>query len=140
MRGLQAVCGRARGGPEDRLCLPVDGKYLSDSPPNVNLAAIRHGISLAGVRALLTTHSHQDHLDPCVLAAGRVDGSPMHVYCNRRVAELLPIYQQFNRFVDPQRLSLHLHTMEPIENCEGEDGAFSLTAHATSCSGAGAAT
>ena len=114
-------------------CLLVDRKYLFDLPPNVNLAAIQQGISLAGVRHLFITHSHQDHLDPCVLAAtGRVEGPPLHVYCNRRVAELLPIYQQFNRFFDPQRLSLEVHAMEPLETCGGGDEAFTLTALAAS--------
>lgn len=127
-------CVAARGeGLRIGSCLLVDGKYLFDLPPNVNLAAIQQGISLAGVRHLFITHSHQDHLDPCVLAAkGRVDGPALHVYCNRRVAELLPIYQQFNRFFDPQGLNLRMHVMEPLQSCQGEDGAFSLTALAAS--------
>jgi phosphoribosyl 1,2-cyclic phosphate phosphodiesterase len=107
----------------------VDRKCLFDLPPGVNVAAIRHGISLDEVRHLFITHSHQDHLDPCVLAAkGRVNGPPLHIYCNRRVAELLPIYQQFNRFFDIQRLSLDIHTIEPLESRKSEDETFTITA------------
>ncbi|HCU37699.1 MAG TPA: hypothetical protein DGT21_20370 [Armatimonadetes bacterium] len=114
-------------------CLLVDRTYLFDLPPGVNVSAIRHGVSLAGVRHLFITHSHQDHLDPCVLAAaGRVDGPPLQVHCNKRVIDLLPAYQQFNRFFDPQKLNLHFRTMQPLDVHDDEGGAFSLTALAAS--------
>jgi len=110
-------------------CLLVDRKYLFDLPPNVAMAAIQCGISLADVTHLFITHSHQDHLDPCVLAAtGRVDGPPLHLYCNRRTAELLPVYQQFNRFFDPERLNLHINVLEPLDTVGCEDDEFVLSA------------
>ncbi len=121
----------AQQGKRGRIgsCILVDGKYLFDIPPNVNLAAIHLGISLAEVGHLFITHSHQDHLDPGVLAAtGRVDGPPLHIYCNRRVAELLPVYQQFNRFFDPERLNLHINVLEPLDSVGGAEDEFSLTA------------
>ena len=110
-------------------CMLVDRRYLFDLPPNAGLRAIELGVSLAGVRRLFVTHSHQDHFDPCVLAdPGRAGGGPLHLYCNRRLAELLPVYQQFNRFFDPEKLNLDIHVLDPFDTSRPEDGAFELTA------------
>ena len=45
----------------------VDGRLLLDCGPEVPLAAMRLGRSLAGVRHLLVTHSHPDHAGPMAL-------------------------------------------------------------------------
>ena len=126
-----ADCRAAIAAGQTRIgsCLLVDRRYMFDLPPNVALAAIHQGISLAEVRHLFITHSHQDHFDPCILAAtGRVDGEPLHFYCNRRVAELLPIYQQFNRFFDMERLNLQMHILDPCDTLTAPDDDFILTA------------
>ncbi len=121
----------ARRGQDVRIgsCLLVDRKYLFDLPPNVALGAIRCGISLAEVTHLFITHSHQDHFDPCVLtAAGRATGKPLHLYCNRRLADLLPIYQQFNRWFDPHKLHLDVQVLAPLDTVAGPEDEFTATA------------
>jgi adenosylcobinamide kinase/adenosylcobinamide-phosphate guanylyltransferase len=45
----------------------IDGRLLVDCGPEVPRAATRLGHSLAGVRVLLLTHSHPDHLGPAAL-------------------------------------------------------------------------
>jgi len=121
---------RERGaGARIGSCLLVDGAFLFDLPPNAGLAAVQQGVSLAGVRRLFVTHSHQDHFDPCVLAAtGRAQSPALHLYCNSRLAELLPVYARFNRFFDPAPLNLDVKVLAPgdVVTC-GEDG-FTLTA------------
>ena len=109
-------------------CLLVDRKYLFDLPPNVALAAVQRGVSFAEVTHLFITHSHQDHFDPCVLAATGCGGEPLHLYCNRRLADLLPIYQQFNRWFDPERLNLHVHVLEPFDTVGSQEDGLILTA------------
>ncbi len=110
-------------------CVLVDRKYLFDLPPNVALAAIQRGISLAEVTHLFVTHSHQDHFDPGVLTAtGRGGGQPLHLYCNRRLADLLPTYQQFNRWFDPDSLNLNAHVLAPADTVRGPEDEFILTA------------
>lgn len=42
----------------------VDATLLLDAGPDVPLAASRHGVSLAGVQAVLLTHAHPDHVAP----------------------------------------------------------------------------
>lgn len=125
-RCRRAVAGRGRGHRVGS-CLLVDGAYLFDLPPNSALAAICAGVSLAEVRHLFITHSHQDHFDPGVLAAsGRSPERPLHLYCNQRVAELLPFYQRFNRFFDPARLGLAVRVVAPFEVVAPPDDEFIL--------------
>ncbi len=39
----------------------IDGQLLVDFPPDAYLHAVRFGVDLSAVRALLVTHSHTDH-------------------------------------------------------------------------------
>jgi len=112
-RGRQARIGS---------CLLIDRSYLIDVPPNLGLAAVQRGVSLAKVTHIFVTHSHQDHFDPCVLAATRHgSSSPLRIFCNERTSELLSVYQQFNRFFDPQKLNLEISVIEPFDTvCEGD--------------------
>jgi len=110
-------------------CLLVDGHFMFDLPPNVAMAALDLGVSLADVFHLFVTHSHQDHFDPCVLAArGRNADRPLHVYCNQRLVDLLPVYQQFNRFFNPESLGLQIHALSPGAVVRSPDPLFMLTA------------
>ncbi len=45
----------------------IDDVVLLDAGPDVGLAASRHGASLDGVKLLLLTHSHPDHVGPQLL-------------------------------------------------------------------------
>jgi phosphoribosyl 1,2-cyclic phosphodiesterase len=61
-------CERARqlGGPSlrKRSAAVIDGVLLIDFGPDLMAASLMHGIPLAGVRACLQTHEHEDHLEP----------------------------------------------------------------------------
>lgn len=61
-RSLAAV-GEVRG----QTSALVDGTLLLDCGPESPRAAVRGGHSLAGVRHILLTHSHPDHLAPAAL-------------------------------------------------------------------------
>jgi len=61
----ERAAGRVRGST----AVLVDGVLLIDCGPDVPRAAASAGASLAGVRTLLLTHAHPDHLAPEVLLA-----------------------------------------------------------------------
>jgi phosphoribosyl 1,2-cyclic phosphodiesterase len=128
-RSAIAEIGRGSGRLRTGSCLLVDRTFLFDLPPNSAAAAIRLGVSLAEVTDLFVTHSHQDHLDPGILAAaGRTPQRPLRMYCNRRVAELLPSYGHFNRFFDPARLGLEIRVLTPSETVPEDEHGFVLRA------------
>jgi adenosylcobinamide kinase/adenosylcobinamide-phosphate guanylyltransferase len=64
-----ASCEWARSAGEIRTQASalVDGAVLLDCGPDVPSAAVRHGAALDGVRLLLLTHAHSDHVSPQVL-------------------------------------------------------------------------
>ena len=64
-----ASCGAARTSGELRgqTSALVDDRLLIDCGPEVPAAASRHGADLSGVRTLLITHAHPDHLGPAAL-------------------------------------------------------------------------
>ncbi|MGZ4600611.1 MAG: MBL fold metallo-hydrolase [Oryzihumus sp.] len=45
----------------------VDGRLLLDCGPEAPRQALRAGVDLTGVEAVLVTHAHPDHLDPAML-------------------------------------------------------------------------
>lgn len=109
--------------------LLVNGTFLFDLPPNIAMSTLNLGISLADVSHLFVTHSHQDHFDPCVLAAhGRNASRPLQLYCNQRVTDLLPVYQQFNRFFNPDSLGLQIQTLTPGAIVHSPEAGLTLTA------------
>src|SRR5262245_1777835 len=61
-------CRRARelGGPSlrKRSSALIDGRLLIDLGPDLMVAAMVHGVSLARIEYCLQTHEHADHLDP----------------------------------------------------------------------------
>lgn len=64
-----ASCGSARaaGVLRGQTAALVDDRLLIDCGPEVPTAATRHGAELSGVRTLLITHAHPDHLGPAAL-------------------------------------------------------------------------
>jgi adenosylcobinamide kinase / adenosylcobinamide-phosphate guanylyltransferase len=88
-----ASCGVARAAGEYRgqTSALVDGRLLIDCGPEVPGAATRHGVDLSGVRSLLITHAHPDHVGPAALLfrhwAGRRE--PLDVYAPQDVLDLL---------------------------------------------------
>lgn len=58
---------RRNGETRGQTSALVDDVLLIDCGPEAPRAALRHGHSLAGVRHLLFTHAHPDHLGPAVL-------------------------------------------------------------------------
>ncbi len=64
-----ASCGvaRERGDIRGQTGALIDDHVLIDCGPEIPAAASRHGIDLSGVRALLFTHAHPDHVGPAAL-------------------------------------------------------------------------
>jgi adenosylcobinamide kinase/adenosylcobinamide-phosphate guanylyltransferase len=60
---------RATGAVRTTTSALIDDVLLLDCGPDAPRQAARAGRSLAGVRALLITHAHHDHLDPAALLA-----------------------------------------------------------------------
>mgnify|MGYP003114100392 CR=1 FL=1 len=64
-----------RGDVRGQTAALVDDELLIDCGPEVPGAAVRHGRTLAGVRHLLITHAHPDHLGPqALLSRSWVEG------------------------------------------------------------------
>lgn len=61
------VTALAAGDVRGQTAALVDGRLLIDCGPEAPRAALRQGRSLAGVRHLLLTHSHPDHVGPAAL-------------------------------------------------------------------------
>lgn len=58
----------------------VDGRLLIDPGPEAPRQAQRAGLALTGVRTVLVTHAHDDHLDPSFLMhRGWVSEQPLQV-------------------------------------------------------------
>ncbi|MCS7252544.1 MAG: MBL fold metallo-hydrolase [Armatimonadota bacterium] len=75
-------CDAARtyGGSDLRSfsCALICDDLLIDCPPDVISSAMRCGISLMNLKALLITHSHPDHLSPTLLLSRRANIWAMH--------------------------------------------------------------
>ncbi|NLU83180.1 bifunctional adenosylcobinamide kinase/adenosylcobinamide-phosphate guanylyltransferase [Rhodococcus sp. HNM0569] len=71
----------ARGEIRGQTAALVDDVLMLDCGPEAPRAALRHGRSLAGVRHLLFTHAHSDHLGPQALLfrSWVADGVPLDV-------------------------------------------------------------
>lgn len=67
---------RRRGEVRGQTAALVDDELLIDCGPEVPGAAVRHDRTLAGVRHLLITHAHSDHLGPqALLSRSWVEGA-----------------------------------------------------------------
>lgn len=74
--GAERAAGRVRG----QTAALLDGAVLLDCGPGTPEAATRAGTDLAGVRLLLVTHQHSDHLSPAALMhRGWVTDAPLTV-------------------------------------------------------------
>ncbi|NLG26139.1 MAG: hypothetical protein GX558_12335 [Clostridiales bacterium] len=95
-----AACEAARQGGgrlvRTRSGALIDGVLKLDFPPDTPHQALTLGVSLADLRHMLITHSHEDHLDHWLLAlppsqrrhrANR--DLPLHIYGNDAVCDLM---------------------------------------------------
>ncbi len=73
-----ASCSSARstGMTRGQTSAIVDDVVLIDCGPEVPAAATKHGTDLSGVRSLLITHAHPDHLGPAALLFRHWAGRP----------------------------------------------------------------
>ena len=78
-----ASCGDARrcGVVRGQTSALVDDELLIDCGPEVPAAVVRHNRTLAGIRHLLITHAHSDHLGPQALLSRSwvPDAGPLEV-------------------------------------------------------------
>ena len=102
------VCRRARaaGGKElrTRSGAMIDGKLKLDFGPDSYVHMLKYGLDYAGMRAVLITHSHSDHLSPaelefripgyCYEAEGQKKQGALTIFGNERVGESM---EQFTR-------------------------------------------
>ena len=84
----ERAAGRVRGST----AVLVDGVLLIDCGPDVPRAAASAGASLAGVRTLLLTHAHPDHLAPEVLLARSwTDAATLLREARKRISSAPPV-------------------------------------------------
>ena len=77
-----ATCAEARatGAIRTNASALVDGRLLIDCGPEAPRQAQRAGLDLTGVRTVLISHAHDDHLDPSFLMhRGWVSAEPLRV-------------------------------------------------------------
>ncbi len=113
-----ASCGSARaaGVFRGQTAALVDDRLLIDCGPEVPTAATRHGAELSGVRTLLITHAHPDHLGPAALLfrhwAGRRER--LDVYAPQGVLD------QLSDWIGPaDPVSLHPVAAGEALQCDG---------------------
>lgn len=125
--GLWCTCercqaSRAEGGRSRRLrtMLLIDDRLLIDCGPDLVAAAIGHNLDLSGVRTLLITHEHSDHLYLPNLEVRRAGfcATPLptlHVYGSAGAIERirsLPFPEE--------ALHLQTHVVRPFETWESD--------------------
>lgn len=71
-----ASCAAAAGQVRGQTAALVDGTLMLDCGPEAPRAAVRAGRSLAGVRHILFTHGHPDHVGPAALLFRHWIGRP----------------------------------------------------------------
>lgn len=106
---------RQKGGKDFRTrSSVVINDYLKiDFPPDTHVHAMRDPKALLGIKHILITHDHSDHLnlpDLCMCRphfAHRKGRSPVHVYAAAHIVDAIRAYPGF------ARTDLELHTIEP---------------------------
>lgn len=132
---------RRLGGPSlrKRSAAVIDGVLLLDFGPDLMASSLMHGVSLAGVRACLQTHEHEDHLEPSNFVSRSrsesevVGGGLLDYYATRgaiaRTARKMKVDLDLDDLLRPevtQSLDLRLH---PIAAGESFDvGRYRVTA------------
>lgn len=95
-----------------RSSLQIGTEWKIDFPPDTLTHVHQHGLSLAELRHLFFTHSHQDHMDvedllmmPPPFGHNDFAVHPLHVYLSRYAA----------RRLDGHTLPIELHLLRPFE-------------------------
>lgn len=113
-------CERARTTGDHRekrrrSALLLDGEDIVDFGPDVMAAAGAYGESLAGLRRIFLTHSHEDHFDYfnlTFLAMSRTPPPKPVLYMSRLAA------QGLNELMDTLRGSRHPQIAEQVTDCD----------------------
>jgi phosphoribosyl 1,2-cyclic phosphate phosphodiesterase len=118
---------RARGGRNLRFrsAALVNDDLLLDVGPDLVASAVRLGLDLAPVQALLVTHPHTDHLDPTVLMWRRKGfvTTPLpllHLYGSART--IVRAGRPEGREASPESLRVVPHTFRPFQRFEVTTG------------------
>lgn len=119
-----AACRRARETKQfkARSCSLVNDSVLLDISPDLYAQSLRFGVDLTGVRALVVTHSHRDHLDPFSVCLRARDGASIRpdlpdtenrlpVYGGEAVLEVIRAELDNQPHANRARLEMH-----PIRN------------------------
>ena len=115
------MCAYARkaGGKEirRRAGALLDGTLKLDFGPDSYWQMISENLDYTDIHAVLITHSHEDHLEPCDVTyrrpgfANKLDGDrPMTVYGNGKVMQVLEKYS-----VGPWQNKKQLQAFETVE-------------------------
>ena len=115
------MCAYARkaGGKEirRRAGALLDGTLKLDFGPDSYWQMISENLDYTDIHAVLITHSHEDHLEPCDVTyrrpgfANKLDGDrPMTVYGNVKVMQVLEKYS-----VGPWQNKKQLQAFETVE-------------------------
>lgn len=108
----------------------LNGHVLIDISQDVLMQKLTQGLDLAGVDALLLTHSHTDHLDAAELTRRSTahychipDEKPLQVYGNAKAARLVEdaFLLEFGSKTDP---SVQMYTMVPWQTAACGELAF----------------
>lgn len=102
---------RARGLRRSPTCALVDGRLLLDAGPHLEAQVFAADADLTGVRTVLVTHAHHDHLDPSFLQhRGWVSDDPLTVAGPPAVVETC------RPWLDPEQTAVNL-----VELTAGDD-------------------
>lgn len=124
------ACRTARrlGGKDlrTRSSLQIEAAWKIDFPPDTLQHVHRYGLSLAELRYLFFTHSHQDHMDvqdllmmPPPFGHNDFHTEPLNVYLSADAAEFLTSQQ------NKRDLPIELHILRPFDPVQA--GALTVT-------------
>jgi phosphoribosyl 1,2-cyclic phosphate phosphodiesterase len=118
---------RARGGRNLRFrsAALINDDLLLDVGPDLVASAVRLGLDLAPVQALLVTHPHSDHLDPTVLMWRRkgfvtTPLPPLQLYGSARTIERAT--RPEGQAAAPESLRVIPHAFRPFQRFEVATG------------------
>ncbi|MBQ4307122.1 MAG: hypothetical protein II759_00915 [Lachnospiraceae bacterium] len=122
--GMYCGCGACRralkaGGRnlKTRSCTLLNDSVLIDISPDIHACCLEQGITLHDLKALVVTHTHDDHLDrySFILHANHgasiyedgEESAVLHVYGSVHTAAMAAKFQEGRNDVDPSRIEVH---------------------------------